>query len=75
METKQVIIGIVRSALRPHWRSSQLTAEQYETINRSVSHRLYQEVKDPALVPETAREDWEKLATKEVTRAIAELKA
>lgn len=75
MEMKELIIGIVRSALRPHWRSSQLTAEQYETINRNVSHRLYQEVKDPALVPENARENWEKLATKEVARAVAELKA
>jgi len=75
MEMKELIIGIVRSALRPHWRSSQLTAEQYETINRNVSHKLYQEVKDPALVPENARENWEKLATKEVARAVAELKA
>ncbi|KAM7193266.1 39S mitochondrial ribosomal protein L46 domain containing protein [Naviculisporaceae sp. PSN 640] len=66
MEMKESISSIVRGALRPHWRASQLTAEQYEIINRSVSHKLYQEVKDFATtIPENARESWEKLATKE----------
>ncbi|KAK4218105.1 39S mitochondrial ribosomal protein L46-domain-containing protein [Rhypophila decipiens] len=69
IEMKENISSIVRGALRPHWRSSQLTAEQYETINRSVSHKLYQEVKDPATIPENARESWEKLATKETSKA------
>ena len=75
LEMKESISNVVRSALKPHWKSSQLTAEQYATINRDVSHKLYEEVTDPATVDDDARRTWEKIASKEVARALAELKA
>ncbi|KAK3313520.1 hypothetical protein B0H66DRAFT_536784 [Apodospora peruviana] len=74
LEMKESISSIVRSALRPHWRSKQLTSDQYASINRAVSQKLYKEVRDPATVTESARQNWEKLATNEVARAVAELK-
>ncbi len=66
---------MVRNALKPHWKSSQLTADQYATINRDVSRKLYDEVTDPMSVDDDARRLWEKKATTEVARAVAELKA
>lgn len=74
LEIKDNINQVVRAALRPHWKSSQLSRDQYEAINRSVSHKLYEEVTDPSTVNEEARGHWEKTATTEVARAIAELR-
>ncbi|KAJ4422435.1 hypothetical protein N0V82_002883 [Gnomoniopsis sp. IMI 355080] len=74
LEVKDNINQVVRSALRPHWKSSQLSRDQYEAINRSVSHKLYEEVTDPSTVNEEAKRHWEKTATTEVARAVAELK-
>jgi len=75
LETKQDINNIVREALRPHWKSSQLTAAQYATINRDISHKLYDEVKNPTALDEEAKKNWEKMASIEVARAVSELKA
>jgi hypothetical protein len=73
-EMKENISKIVRGALKPHWRSKQLTAEQYETINRDISRKIYDEVKNPE-INEDMQQSWERLATQEVARAVASLKA
>jgi hypothetical protein len=73
-EMKENISRIVRGALKPHWHSKTLTAEQYETINRDISRKIYEEVKDPQ-VNEDVQQGWERLATQEVARAVASLKA
>ncbi|KAI4868960.1 hypothetical protein F4820DRAFT_456095 [Hypoxylon rubiginosum] len=73
-ETKESITGIVKDALKPHWKSGHITADQYASINRDLSHKLYKEVSDDSL-NEDARQRFEKIATKEVARAIADLKA
>ncbi|KAK4146273.1 uncharacterized protein C8A04DRAFT_9831 [Dichotomopilus funicola] len=84
LEMKESISKIVRGALKPHWHSKQLTAEQYETINRDISRKIYEEVKarEPArndavgeAVDENVQKGWERLATREVARAVASLKA
>jgi len=75
LETKQSISSIVRSALKPHWRANELTSEQYEHINRDVSRKLYDEVRDPSTVDEDAKRAWERIAMQEVSRAVQELKA
>jgi len=72
---KESISCIVRGALKPHWKSSQLTADQYAIINRDVSRKIYEEVTNPRSVDDDSRRLWEKIATKEVARAVAELKA
>lgn len=75
LEMKQSISEIVRTALKPHWHSRKLTAEQYETINRDVSRRIYEQVKDPSAVNEEMKQRWQITATQEVARAVASLKA
>jgi hypothetical protein len=72
---KENISKVVRTALKPHWKSSRLTADQYAAINRDVSRKLYEDVADPASVDDETKQLWEKKATKEVARAVAELKA
>ncbi|KAI0181091.1 hypothetical protein GGR52DRAFT_577723 [Hypoxylon sp. FL1284] len=73
-EMKESITGIVKDALKPHWKSGNITADQYASINRDLSHKLYKEVSDDSL-DEDARQRFEKIATKEVSRAIADLNA
>ncbi|KAL1900189.1 hypothetical protein Sste5346_002499 [Sporothrix stenoceras] len=75
LEMKESISSIVRSALKPHWKSSHLTADQYAVINRDVSRKLYEEVADPAIVDTEARKLWEQKANREVERAVADLQA
>ncbi|OTA89575.1 hypothetical protein M434DRAFT_23321 [Hypoxylon sp. CO27-5] len=60
-EMKESISGIVKDALKPHWKSGHITADQYASINRDLSHKLY-------------KERFEQIATKEVAKAIADLK-
>ncbi|KAI5862304.1 hypothetical protein GGS23DRAFT_91967 [Durotheca rogersii] len=72
-EMKESISGIVKDALKPHWRSGHLTADQYASINRDLSHKLYKEVSEVAL-NDDARQRFEKIATKEVAKAVADLK-
>lgn len=68
----------MRNALKPHWSADRskrtISSDQYATINRKVSHRIYEEVSDPSAVDDEAKQAWEKIATKEVARAVAELK-
>ncbi|PHH63961.1 hypothetical protein CDD81_5180 [Ophiocordyceps australis] len=75
VEEKKSINEIVKSALRPHWRAQKLTTEQYEAINRHVSRKLYDEVKNVSSLDDESRRTWEKRATQEVAQAVAELHA
>ncbi|KAK3368075.1 hypothetical protein B0H63DRAFT_68326 [Podospora didyma] len=74
-DVKENISTIVRTALRPHWRSAELTAVQYETINRDISRKIYEEVRDSTHIGEDIKQTWEKIANQEVARAVAGLKA
>ena len=74
-EAKASINGIVRSALKPHWHAKELTTEQYSAINRDVSRKLYEEIRDPSSLDDKAMKSWEKIATQEVARAVAETNA
>ena len=74
-EEKKNINEIVKCALRPHWRAQKLTTEQYASINRDISRKLYDEVKDAATLNDEARKSWEQRATTEVAQAISELQA
>jgi len=75
LEVKENISSIVRIALKPHWKSSKLTAEQYAAINRDISRKIYEQVQDPTSVGDDARRNWEMMATQEVARAVADLRA
>lgn len=73
-ETKESISGIVKNALKPHWKSGQITADQYAVINRDLSRKLYEEVSLERSLTEDARHRCESIATKEVLQAVAGLK-
>jgi len=75
LELKESISSLVRSALKPHWKSNKLTSEQYASINRDISRKIYEQVENVSAVGDSIRRDWEKLATSEVARAVADLKA
>lgn len=72
-EEKKNINDIVKSALRPHWRAQKLTSEQYATINRDISRKLYEEVRDVVSLDEDMRRTWERRASHEVDQAVAGL--
>lgn len=74
-EDKKNINDIVKSALRPHWRAQKLTVDQYAAINRDISRRLYEEVKDASSLDGESRRTWEKRASQKVAQAVAELSA
>lgn len=70
---KKSINDIVKNALRPHWRAQKLTTEQYATINRDISRKLYDDVKNATTLDEEAKDACEKRAAHEVARAVEEL--
>lgn len=72
-EDKRNINDIVKIALRPHWRAQKLTTEQYASINRDISRKLYEEVKDASTLDEDSRRQWEKRASQAVAQAVSEL--
>jgi hypothetical protein len=67
-EAKDSINRIVKYALAPHWKSAEITKEQYADINRDVSRKLYEIVADQDISAE--RERWEKMAMNEVANAV-----
>jgi hypothetical protein len=64
---------VIKEALKPHYKSGSITADQYTIINRDLSRRLYKEVPEESLSEETRRH-CEKIANNEVAKAISELK-
>jgi len=74
IEAKEGISKIVKSALAPHWKSAEITKEQYADINRDVSRKLYDIVADHSRAEES-KEKWEMIATHEVASAVRSLTA
>lgn len=74
-EEKKNINDIVKTALRPHWHAQKLTSDQYAMINRDISRKLYEEVRDATLLDDETRRSWEKRAYKEVAQAVEGLQA
>jgi DNA gyrase/topoisomerase IV subunit B len=75
IEHKEGINKIVKSALAPHWKSAEITKEQYADINRDVSRKLYEIVADQSIDDEHQKSTWEKLASAEVATAVKSLMA
>lgn len=74
---KRSINNVVRGALKPHWEceGTKLTKEQYAIINRDVSRKLYEGVVEGTSVDEAVIRNWNRIAKKEVSRAVSELEA
>jgi hypothetical protein len=73
IEVKSDISNMVRAALRPHWHAKQLSPEQYASINRDISHKLYDAAED--MTHEDGRKKWEHVVSQEVARAVSELQS
>ncbi len=70
IEAKEGINKIVKSALAPHWKSSKISKEQYEKINRDISRKLYDIAADWNVSDEKDKWALEKIATEKVTKAV-----
>ena len=75
IEAKEGINKIVKSALAPHWKSAEITKEQYADINRDVSRKLYELLVDRNISDEREKYACEKIATAEVATAVKSLMA
>lgn len=76
LSAKEDINKIVRVALEPHYKKpSGITKEQYYTINRLVSHMLYDKIVDAQALEESNRAKWETFASAEVAKAVEGLSA
>ena len=75
IEAKESISKIVKSALAPHWKSAEITKEQYADINRDVSRKLYDVVAEKYSNQEADGRAWQKMAEHEVATAVKGLTA
>ena len=75
LSLKSDLQRMVTTALRPHYHNNAVSKDQYTDINRNVSRMLYDKVADTGRIDHNARQDWEKLASSEVAKAIQSLKA
>jgi len=75
IEAKEGISKIVKSALAPHWKTAEITKEQYADINRDVSRKLYDIVAIREHPNEKDKRVWEKIAETEVATAVKSLTA
>lgn len=75
IEAKEGISKIVKSALAPHWKTAEITKEQYADINRDVSRKLYDIVAIREYPDEKDKRVWEKIAETEVATAVKSLTA
>ncbi|KAK9772606.1 hypothetical protein AB5N19_04871 [Seiridium cardinale] len=73
LKAKESISAMIKAALKPHYKSGSITADEYTIINRDLSRRLYREVPEDSLSEET-RQHCEKLAYNEVAKAVSNLK-
>ncbi|CZR66901.1 uncharacterized protein PAC_16802 [Phialocephala subalpina] len=73
IEVKEGINKIVKSALAPHWKSMEITKEQYAEINKAVSRKLYETINFRNLNDEKEKWACEKIATQEVATAVKSL--
>ncbi|ORY69593.1 uncharacterized protein BCR38DRAFT_333798 [Pseudomassariella vexata] len=72
-ETKESISNIIKTALTPHYKSGNITPDQYTAINRDLSRKMYRDISE-GVFNEDARRRCEKMATKEVDKAVAKVR-
>jgi hypothetical protein len=75
LEAKEIIQKIVKGALDPHYKkpSGGITKEQYITVNRKVSHYLYDKISNPTALDASQRHRWERVAHDAVAKAVDRL--
>ena len=64
---------MVSGALKPHYKAKAVSKDQYTDINRNISRLLYNHVGNIDVLDGTGREQLEKFATEEVSKAVEAL--
>jgi hypothetical protein len=64
---------MVSCALKPHYRNKTISKEEYTTINRDISRKLYEQIGDFEALGVEGRAKWERVAGDEVDRAVTRL--
>lgn len=70
---KSDVQKMVSSALKPHYRRKTISKEEYTSINRDISRKLYDQIGDFEALDVEGRAKWEKIAGDEVDGALATL--
>lgn len=65
---------MVSSALKPYYQKKTISKDEYTTINRDISRKLYDQIVDFEALGVEGRARWEKVAGDEVDRAVAKIK-
>lgn len=71
---KSDVQKMVSSALKPYYQKKTISKEEYTTINRDISRKLYDQIGDFEALGIEGRAKWEKIAGDEVDRAVATLR-
>lgn len=74
LSDKSDVQQMVRAALKPYYKSNTVSKDQYTDINRNISRMLYEKIGDMGSVNGEGKESWERLASREVARAVESLK-
>ena len=72
---KSDVQRMVGSALKPYYQKKTISKEEYTTINRDISRKLYDQIGDFEALGIEGRAKWEKVAGDEVGRAVATLQS
>lgn len=71
---KSDVQKLVSSALKPYYRNKTISKDEYTTINRDISRRLYDQIGDFEALDIEGRAKWEKIACDKVATAVAAMK-
>lgn len=74
LSAKSDVQKMVSAALKPYYKKNTISKDQYTDINRTISRMIYEKIGDGGSVNGEARENWERLASDEVARAVESLK-
>lgn len=75
LSAKSDVQKMVSAALKPYYKKNTISKDQYTDINRNISRMIYERIGDTGTVNGEAKENWERLASDEVARAVESLKA
>ena len=73
-EDKKEIQTFVTAKLKPLYHHKQINTDEYTTINRQISRRLYDRIAQGGGLQVEERERWKGIAAREVEEAVKALK-
>ncbi|EEH44738.1 uncharacterized protein PADG_01027 [Paracoccidioides brasiliensis Pb18] len=74
ISVKSDLQRMVSAALKPHYRSREISKDEYTDINRRISRMMYEKVGAVTTLDADVKSRWSGVASEEVSKAIANLK-